>query len=111
MVMRCRRDQRGPVADALREIFQAAGCRAGQTACHQRAGASQGRDADGMRAAGGRRGGPDRVLRIPSEHWTKIRSTNPVERVNKEIGRRSDVVGIFSDDQAVIRFAVVLLLA
>jgi hypothetical protein len=30
---------------------------------------------------------------FPREHWTKLRSTNPPERVNKEKGRRSDVVG------------------
>jgi putative transposase len=39
---------------------------------------------------------------FPREHWTKLRSTNPLERVNKEIGRRSDVVGIYPNDRALI---------
>ena len=32
-------------------------------------------------------------MAFPREHWTKLRSTNPLERLNKEIARRSDVVG------------------
>lgn len=32
---------------------------------------------------------------FPTAHWSKIASTNPLERVNKEIKRRADVVGIF----------------
>ena len=47
---------------------------------------------------------------FPSEHWPKLRSTNPLERVNNEIGRRSDVVGIYPNDQALIRLAGMLLL-
>jgi transposase-like protein len=39
----------------------------------------------------------------PRAHWTKIWSTNPLERVNKEIKRRSRVVGIFPNEAAVIR--------
>jgi putative transposase len=45
---------------------------------------------------------------LPSEHWTKLRSTNPLERFNKEIGRRTDVVGIFPDDASLIRLAGML---
>src|SRR3712207_515917 len=44
----------------------------------------------------------------PAGHWRKLRSTNPLERFNKEIGRRTDVVGIFPDDRALIRLAGML---
>ena len=40
---------------------------------------------------------------FPREHWAQISSTNPLERVKKEIKRRSDVVGIFPNDAAIIR--------
>jgi putative transposase len=41
--------------------------------------------------------------RFPSDHWPKLRSTNPLERVNREIGRRTDVVGVFTNDRSLIR--------
>src|ERR1700730_12332365 len=40
---------------------------------------------------------------FPTAHWRKIWSTNPLERVNGEIKRRTRVVGIFPNDAAVLR--------
>jgi len=40
---------------------------------------------------------------FPRAHWRKIWSTNPLERVNKEIKRRTNVVGVFPNDTSVIR--------
>jgi transposase-like protein len=47
---------------------------------------------------------------LPREHWSKLRSTNPLGRVDREIGRRTDVVGIFPNDAALLRLAGALLI-
>jgi transposase-like protein len=42
-------------------------------------------------------------LAFPAEHWRQLWSTNPLERLNKEIKRRTDVVGIFPNPHAAVR--------
>jgi putative transposase len=109
MVMHCRRDQRGLVAAALREIFNAEGYQqAKERVTHvlARLASVAPKVCELLEQAE-----EDLIAfySFASEHWTKLRSTNPLERVNKEIGRRADVVGIFPNDAAVIRLAGALL--
>ena len=46
---------------------------------------------------------------FPRAHWRKIWSTNPLERLNKEIKRRARVVGIFPNEASVIRLVGMIL--
>jgi transposase-like protein len=49
-------------------------------------------------------------MSFPREHWAQIASTNPLERVNREVKRRADVIGIFPNDDAIIRLVGALML-
>lgn len=40
---------------------------------------------------------------FPKAHWVKIHSTNTLERLNKEVKRRADVVGIFPNEESIMR--------
>ena len=46
---------------------------------------------------------------FPFAHWKKIWSTNPLERLNKEVKRRTDVIGVFPNPAAPLRLAGSLL--
>lgn len=48
-------------------------------------------------------------MAFPEKHWRQIRSTNPLERQNREIRRRTDVVGIFPSDVSALRLVTMLL--
>jgi putative transposase len=100
-----RKDQQGMLAALLRPIFNADDR---DTACELVGGALERLRKPLPKAAALLEDAEEDLLAFyafPTMHWPKLRSTNPLERVNREIGRRTDVVGIFPNDQALIRLA------
>ncbi|TIO06120.1 MAG: IS256 family transposase, partial [Mesorhizobium sp.] len=49
-------------------------------------------------------------MTFPKEHRAKLHSTNPIERLNGEIKRRTEVIGIFPNDDAIVRLVGAILL-
>ena len=47
---------------------------------------------------------------FPRMHWKRIRTTNSLERINKELKRRSRTAGAFSNDQSLLRLAVCIMM-
>jgi transposase-like protein len=47
---------------------------------------------------------------FPRTHWKRIRTTNSLERINKELKRRSRAAGAFSNDQSLLRLAVCIMM-
>ncbi|MFN2617273.1 MAG: IS256 family transposase, partial [Thermoleophilaceae bacterium] len=110
MHQHCRPAERGLVSAALREIFTAAS----HAEARERVSAVLGRFREAVpKVAELLEEAEEDLLafyRFPAAHRSKLRSTNPLERLNREIGRRSDVVGIFPNDASVIRLAGALLI-
>ena len=66
--------------------------------------------AQARRAHGRGRGGRARLHDLPAAHRAKLHSTNPLERLNGEIKRRTEVVGIFPNEAAITRLVGAILL-
>ncbi len=110
MHQHCRPSQRGLVSAALRELFQA---ESGAQARERMGQVIERLEPTVAKVCRLLEEAEEDLLAFyafPASHWSKLRSTNPLERVNREIGRRSDVVGIFPTDASAIRLAGALLI-
>ena len=110
MLGHCGKAQQPMIAAAIRQVFAA---ESGEEARERLAGVATALARSAPKVARLMAAAEEELLAFmafPKEHWSKLRSTNPLERVNREVGRRSDVVGIYPNDAALIRLAGALLI-
>jgi putative transposase len=110
MLGHCGKAQQPMIATAIRQIFAA---ESAEEARERLAGVAAALERSAPKVARLLLAAEEELLAFmafPREHWSKLRSTNPLERVNREVGRRSDVVGIYPNDAALIRLAGALLI-
>jgi transposase-like protein len=105
-----RRDQHGLLAALIRPIFQADSGKQARERLSEAIAALEERLPKVATMLGDAEEDILAFYSFPPAHWPKLRSTNPLERFNKEIGRRTDVVGIFPDDRSLIRLVGMLCL-
>jgi len=91
------------VAALVRTIFAQTGAEATRTQLRQVAGSLERNFAKAAELLADAEHDVTAYASFPRAHWRKIWSTNPLERVNKEIKRRTNVVGVFPNDASVIR--------
>ncbi len=91
------------VAATVRTIYAQPDAEATRAQLHEVVGMLESRFPKAAEVLAAAEGDVTAYAAFPRAPWRKISSTNPLERINKEIKRRSNVVGIFPDDAAVIR--------
>jgi len=98
------------VAAALRTIFAQPDREAAGQQLREVAQAMRGRWPKGAEVVAAAEDEVLAYMAFPQEHWTRIYSTNPLERLNEEVKRRTNVVGVFPDGGSVIRLVGSVLL-
>jgi transposase-like protein len=109
LIVRVPKSAQAMVAATVRPIFQQSSRGEAQAQLRQVCAALRGRFAEAVELL---ESAEEEILAFydfPPEHWRQVYSTNPLERLNKELKRRSAVVGIFPNRGAVLRLFGALL--
>jgi len=104
------RKQQGMVSAIVRTVFAASDQRSAKEQLYTVVSQFKGRFPKAMEIL---ENGCEAVLQymaFPAEHWVQLHSTNPLERLNREIRRRTDVVSIFPNRSSVLRLVGTLLI-